>query len=64
MTPEHPAVPWRGSGGHHPKAVPVFTHHYTEFRAVCSCGWYRAELNTKRENAVRAARRHAKEADQ
>lgn len=52
----------RGWGGHHPTASPVFGGPVLAFRAICSCGWYRQATNTKRENAVRAARRHAQEA--
>lgn len=32
------------------------------FRGACSCGWRAPVTNTKRENAVRAARRHVEEA--
>lgn len=59
MTPSSAAVV--RTGKHHPRAVPVFGTDGTVFRACCSCGWYRQDTNTQRQNAVRAARRHVQE---
>lgn len=43
---------------HHAYAVPFGLLH----RGACSCGWRAEFANTKRENAVRQARRHVQEA--
>ena len=51
-----------GSGGHRAWVIPVVSDDRELYRASCSCGWNRPEVNTKRENALRAARRHAQEA--
>ena len=47
---------------HHALAIPEPHGVGWRFRAACSCGWRRDETNKKRENAIRAARRHAQEA--
>lgn len=52
-----------GRGGrHYALAAPVFGGRRLEYRAWCPCGYYRQQTNTKRENAIRAARRHVQEA--
>lgn len=54
-----------GGGGHHPIVVieTIGNVAWTAlYRAACSCGYRRETTNTKRENAIRAARRHVQEA--
>lgn len=48
---------------HYPRVVFVPDVPGGGYRAVCAgCGWQRKTVNAKRENAVRAARRHCREA--
>lgn len=47
-----------GGGGHHAYTVPFGLLS----RAACSCGFRGEYAHRKRENAIRMARRHVKEA--